>query len=741
MTSWNNTIEQADANLPRLNNIFKEPPKTKEPNECDGAELIDQDDGATPSLTKYNGLRNYAETRYRIPRALIGVLRWKATFDDSPETVVMRIDVHDVQYSASMLSVSEAKRGESSVEKKENITATTPSPLVFPPSQYWDGVDGLWSSFALRVGTAAQIVRVVVSTNSPQTLVVLPLGCESAAINPVPDNCANSRGGLFDPTTSSTWKDQGLFEINKPGIGFEADLGYTQAADFGQETVGLGYVSGGTDGPTLEGQTVGTIATSSPFYVEFFVAIIFHIPEVTKANPKFKLELYGRGQVPFTPNSASFSLAGDIDRDIVVGIQSIVYSGTTTSSLLPTPVFAFIESTDPNIWLPEEACLQFEKAFGLSLDNSTGLYLLNSTQYSVLQASNSQITFTLANSLSGGDTANIVLPISAFVLPAAYPFTSNSTYYFPLKKAANDTQYTLGRSFLQEAYLTVDYDRGNFSVSQCVFEDGAASNVTSIISPSDAAALQIAETSKPSSKIGVGAIVGIVIGIIAVAAAIATYFFIRHHRQKASRVSMTENIYIGLDDSSHMGGAPVQTPRTPQTPLDEDKTPAIPNRPPRAYKTELAASGEIMELPSATAELQGSPVRFEVEFSEVFQACQSVDFGEDLGDFAASKLRGFEADHTLATGKLPYLPFVVHAFPPKTLLLTVNPVAIAYLAQLRTSPSSRHIQLLLPTSTFSLLQAALADLLISVALSTRGYSLWEGIQYLPTSPGRTNFVQ
>jgi hypothetical protein len=28
---------------------------------------------------------------------------------------------------------------------------------------------------------------------------------------------------------------------------------------------------------------------------------------------------------------------------------------------------------------------------------------------------------------------------------------SNQTRYFPLQRAANDTQYTLGRTFLQEA--------------------------------------------------------------------------------------------------------------------------------------------------------------------------------------------------------------------------------------------------------------------------------------------------
>jgi len=153
----------------------------------------------------------------------------------------------------------------------------------------------------------------------------------------------------------------------------------------------------------------------------------------------------------FTSNTASFTLALDVDRDIVVAIQSITFSGTTQASLLSDPIYAFIESTDPNIWLPADACRAFEKAFGLSMDNSTGLYLMNSTQYSQLLAINPQVTFSLANGLTGGTSVSIILPFRAFALSAQYPFTPNDTYYFPLKQATNATQYTLGRAFLQEA--------------------------------------------------------------------------------------------------------------------------------------------------------------------------------------------------------------------------------------------------------------------------------------------------
>lgn len=146
-------------------------------------------------------------------------------------------------------------------------------------------------------------------------------------------------------------------------------------------------------------------------------------------------------------------MAGDISRDIVVGIQSISYTGTTQSSLLAEPKFAFIESTDPNIWLPKEACEEFERAFGLSLNTTTNLYMINSTQYSELQATNPEVTFTLGNSLTGGQTVNIVLPFTALALRATFPFAKNDTWYFPLKTAASDDQITLGRAFLQEAYV------------------------------------------------------------------------------------------------------------------------------------------------------------------------------------------------------------------------------------------------------------------------------------------------
>ena len=140
---------------------------------------------------------------------------------------------------------------------------------------------------------------------------------------------------------------------------------------------------------------------------------------------------------------------------------------------LTTGILSLIDSTVPHIWLPLSACEIFEHAFGLTYDNNTNLYLVNSTIHSRLLVLNPTVTFKLANDLSSGPTVSISLPYGAFNLEAHYPIFSSessnsSVNYFPLRRAANDTQYTLGRTFLQEAYIIADYERSNFSVAQAI---------------------------------------------------------------------------------------------------------------------------------------------------------------------------------------------------------------------------------------------------------------------------------
>ncbi|KAH8892708.1 acid protease, partial [Thozetella sp. PMI_491] len=437
-----------------------------------------------------------------------------------------------------------------------------PAPIVVPPSQHFEGNDGPWSTFNLRVGTPEQYVRALVSTASPQTIVVLSsLGCSPDVFKPaaVPGNCAVSRGMMFNESASTTWYGQGIYALNHDGLGFEANLGYSQNMQFGLDTLGLGLVAGG-NGPTLYNQTVAGVAYPSPFYLGIFGLNIEPVNLTSLGNsstPSYLTSLKGQNMIPsiswsytagaryrlkqvhgqlilggyddsrFVSNSVSFTMADDTTRDLVVGLQSISYTGSTQASLLDAPINIFIDSTDPFIWLPESACERFESAFGLTIENKTGLYLVNDTHHLQLKSSGAEVVFQLADGLSGGASITVVLPYAAFDLQAGPPLVGNSSsYFFPLKRAANESQYTLGRTFLQEAYLTADYEHRRFNVSQCSWIEGTSQHVVAIPPLGDGLGSNTTPSASPSvsssqapnasqANLSAGAIAGIAIGAAA----------------------------------------------------------------------------------------------------------------------------------------------------------------------------------------------------------------------------------
>lgn len=162
------------------------------------------------------------------------------------------------------------------------------------------------------------------------------------------------------------------------------------------------------------------------------------------------LTLGGYDSSKFVPNTLTWSLSPADNRDLVVQIEDIKTGSST--SLLPESIPAFLDSTVPFIWLPVAACEKFEKVFGLTLDNATGLYLLNDTQHTNLKTLNPNVTFTLGN-VTSTTKVDIVFPYAAFDLTVTYPYVTNDTRYFPLKRAESADQYTLGRTFFQQAYV------------------------------------------------------------------------------------------------------------------------------------------------------------------------------------------------------------------------------------------------------------------------------------------------
>ena len=262
------------------------------------------------------------------------------------------------------------------------------------------------------------------------------------------------------------------------------------------------------------------------------------------------LTLGGYDQSRFTPHGLSFHFATDISRDLVVGLQSITYTDNNNADqvLLSEAILTFVDATIPHIWLPEDACKAFENAFNLQYNFNTNRYLVNDTLHEQLQARNASVTFTLSNERSGSATIDIILPYAAFDLQLGPPFVNSTRRYFPLRRADNDTQYTLGRTFLQETYvpsnrfrraranfrgryLIVDYERSNFSLSQSLFESNAGQQIVTIPSL-DNAAPGNTKTSQPSS-FPISALIGILVAVVVLAlASVAAFFFFRRRRRR-----------------------------------------------------------------------------------------------------------------------------------------------------------------------------------------------------------------
>ena len=354
------------------------------------------------------------------------------------------------------------------------MASSSPAPIVIPPSQDFDGNDGPWSSFYLQVGTTPQDVKALISTAGYQTWVVLPQGCLTSD----PADCATARGGQFIPSQSSTWKYNNASINGTFNLGLETNLDYSGNGNFGYDTVVLGYP--GSNGPSLQQQIVAGIATK-----EFFLGNFGLNPRSTNFStfndpvPSYMATLKDKSLIPslswaytagnqYRPGSALGSLtlggfdssrflANDVtfpfnqvdDRDLTVEIGSILMAtGNDSVQLLNTSIAAFVDSTVPYFYFPLNICQQFEGAFGILWDNDVQAYLVNDTLHSSLQSQNATVIFNIVSSKS---SVNISLPYAAFDLIAEYPLVTNTTRYFPLMRATNESQYTLGRAFLQEA--------------------------------------------------------------------------------------------------------------------------------------------------------------------------------------------------------------------------------------------------------------------------------------------------
>ncbi|KAK6530071.1 hypothetical protein TWF694_003444 [Orbilia ellipsospora] len=554
-------------------------------------------------------------------------------------------------------------------------------PLYLPPatgSQSWYGPDGNWSAVTLRVGNPPQQVNLIPTTNTNDLWTVSPIGCNSdtwsASDETLPKSCTNIRGGVFDTSKSSTWANV------TSALGFSDqrffDMGLNVTVVYGTDSVRIGN----GDSLILENHLIANYGDPS----QFMTGIVgLSVPNVTfdqKTNYKALITtLYDEKKIPsqswgFTAGAyyrekkipCSVVLGGyDLDRFVMhdrvftlspdlyatAGLMSITANSTTSpnTTILSDPIQVYIDSTSPYYYFPSSVCDSFAKLFNLTYDSDTELYFYKSdAAYQAAKDANYMLSFTLKNSTDGsGDGVVLYLPFASFDLSHIFYNSSTSTSrpYFPIKRGASEDTYTLGRAFLQETYIIVDYYRVTFSVHQAWFNgntgayqnvvtitDPATDNTTAVTTGGTAAATSLApgqsgsipqqpghETDIPTGGNGnggshMGAIIGgsVAGGIVLLILLVLAIVFLmrRRNNRKAQRIAQEPNFFpAGADINDNVATSEEQKPAELAEKMSpRHELPAQPALSPQELEAEVLGLAGSKFRPRTVAELDGTSV-------------------------------------------------------------------------------------------------------------------------------------
>ena len=174
------------------------------------------------------------------------------------------------------------------------------------------------------------------------------------------------------------------------------------------------------------------------------------------------------------------------------------------------------------------------------------------------------LEFTLSNDLlPESPNVTIVFPYGSLALELTpeYPRISNTTRYFPIRRAANATQYTLGRAFFQHAYVIADYERRTFSVNQAVLGGSQGPQLREIRPPNSGSDASSAAAAA-GSPLPAAALAGIVAGAVVIVVVLLALggLWVRWRRRRRTKGAAPKT--PGLPDAD--GQRPVETEGVPR---------------------------------------------------------------------------------------------------------------------------------------------------------------------------------
>ena len=224
----------------------------------------------------------------------------------------------------------------------------------------------------------------------------------------------------------------------------------------------------------------------------------------------------------------------------------------TTNESLP----AVIDTSTPYLWLPRVVCDRFAKAFDLTWNETLGVYLFdpNGDRFADFQKPDSPVSFTFSlssydnvdnygNPLELPGIVNITVTSAAFAQLLRYPFRDaisfdqSSVPYFPLKRANEGGPLVIGRAFMQEAYLFMNYDRGRFSLHQALFPQSPDTNysLATVERPPDSPYPAYVDRSGGGTGLSTGQTAGIVVGAFAMGSVIGLALWYCCRRRRAAK--------------------------------------------------------------------------------------------------------------------------------------------------------------------------------------------------------------
>ncbi|TGO91228.1 hypothetical protein BPOR_0035g00290 [Botrytis porri] len=545
--------------------------------------------------------------------------------------------------------------------------------LSVTPSTEWYGDDGSWSAVSIRLGSPKQWVNLFPNTLSAETWAIGPYGCQDSD-----STCLDNRGSIFNASQSSTWEPLLTLESSLYWrLGTGNSLQWPPYGEYGLDNLAFG-----PDGPIIPNVTIAMINATEYWVGSFGLGasagnFSYVTPNVTfaqletlgdivsagygytagaiyqqKGEP-MSLTLGGYDENRFIPHNISFTLTQDppVPQVFVDSIFVISSNGSNMPVQLASyeeNINALIDSSTPYLWLPETVCNRFADALGLSYDESLNLYTFdeNPAQHNNLSDSSTTTTFTFVfkDKSSDSDFIEIDLPYAAFDLSLSYPYIPNTEYgtdeaskfYFPLARSANSSQYTIGRAFLQEAYIITSYETNQFSLHQAVHISDTLNNKSIVAIPSgDIATAQGTGkvSSGQSTRLTKGQIAGIVIGVVGTIATLsATLYFsyITYYKPKKFALALknsTSESEAGvnlqpLDSPPPTGTCPSEAPGDVSHPVEINSDITQP--------TEVSAdvSHQLLELAAVIPkELSAeTPVELPTEFpADSFKESITVD--------------------------------------------------------------------------------------------------------------------